>query len=210
MTPKARFLMAVLAVTVFAGLAGLYFMGTGGVSGRGPAGETGIIQGSGTPSIGGPFTLVDHTGKTVTERDFLGKFMLIYFGFTYCPDVCPTELQIMAAALQSLGPKAEQIQPVFISVDPERDTPDVLATYVKQFDPRFIGLTGTVEQVAAVSKAYRVFFRKAKDESSSADYSVDHSSIIYLMDREGKFLVFFGPGTSPDEVARKIEPYLGQ
>ena len=111
--------------------------------------------------VGGPFTLTDQDGKKVSEKDFLGKYMLVFFGYTYCPDICPTELQVMTAALDSMGPEAEKIQPVFVSVDPERDTPEVLKSYVENFGPRLVGLTGTPEEIAAVAKAYRVYYAKA-------------------------------------------------
>jgi protein SCO1/2 len=130
--------------------------------------------------------------------------MLVYFGFTFCPDVCPTELQVMAGAMEKLGDKAEKVQPVFVTVDPERDTPEALAKYVKQFDPRLMGLTGTAEQIAHVAKEYRVFYEKVKDEDGSGDYTMDHSSVVYLMGPDGGFLTFFPPATSPDQMAEKI------
>ena len=111
--------------------------------------------------VGGPFSLTDQDGRRVSEKDFLGKHMLVFFGYTYCPDICPTELQVMTAALDTLGPEAEKIQPVFVSVDPERDTPEVLKSYVENFGPRLIGLTGTPEEIAAIAKAYRVYYAKA-------------------------------------------------
>lgn len=199
-------LIAALAVAIIAAL-WLWRQGDGLVR-EGKSGVAGQVQSSGQALIGGPFTLTDQDGKTVTDADFKGKFMLIYFGFTFCPDVCPTELQVMSGALEKLGPKAADVQPIFITVDPERDTSQVLAKYVKQFDPRLIGLTGTPEQIAAAAKAYRVFYQQAKDEGSSADYTMDHSSIVYLMDREGKFLVFFPPATSPELMAEKIGSFM--
>tara|TARA_R110000824_G_scaffold118960_14_gene272075 strand:- start:196821 stop:197435 length:615 start_codon:yes stop_codon:yes gene_type:complete len=172
---------------------------------RGAVGEAGSSQGTGTPTIGGDFTLTDQDGRRVTQADFQGKYMLIYFGFTFCPDVCPTELQVMSAALQALGTDAEKVQPILITIDPERDTPDVLATYVKQFDPRLIGLTGSADEIAAVAKAYRVYYEKVKDDESSADYTMDHSSVVYLMGPDGKFLAFFPPATDPEAMAEKIK-----
>jgi protein SCO1/2 len=203
-------MVGALAVAV---LIGLYFSTRVDrlVTNEGPAGEGGAeVSSSGQALVGGPFTLTDQTGKTVTDADFRGKFMLIYFGFTFCPDVCPTELQVISGALQKLGPKADKVQPIFVTVDPERDTTEVLAKYVKQFDPRLIGLTGTPEQIAAVAKAYRVYYEKVKEEGATSpdDYTVDHSSVAYLMGPDGKFLTFFPPGVSPDQMAEKIGSYL--
>lgn len=207
-------LLAALAVAVIVGLS-LASRVDRVVENTGPDGEAGAnVQSVGKPRVGGPFTLVDQTGKTVTDKDYQGKYMLIYFGFTFCPDVCPTELQVISGALEQLGDKAAKVQPIFISVDPDRDTPQVLAKYVKQFDPRLVGLTGSAEQIAAVAKAYRVYYEKVKDEhaggakSDDGDYSVDHSSVAYLMGPNGEFLTFFPPGVSPEEMAKKIRSYL--
>ncbi|MBX3489882.1 MAG: SCO family protein [Parvibaculum sp.] len=170
--------------------------------------ETRQAQDNGAARVGGPFTLVNERGETVTEADFRGRYMLIYFGFTFCPDVCPTELQVMASAIEALGPRGENIAPVFITIDPERDTPDVMARYVALFHPRLTGLTGTPEQIAAAAKAWHVFYRKAEDASSSADYTMDHSSIVFLMGPEGEYLKLFAPGTSPDKMADDIAAFL--
>lgn len=154
--------------------------------------------------VGGPFTLVNERGETVTEADFRGRYMLIYFGFTFCPDVCPTELQVMTSAIETLGPRGERIQPVFITIDPERDTPEVMARYVSLFHPRLTGLTGSPEQVAAAAKAWHVFYRRAEDPLSSEDYTMDHSSIVFLMGPNGEYLKLFAPGTGPDKMAEDI------
>lgn len=159
---------------------------------------------TGTALVGGPFTLVDHTGKTVTEKDFLGKYALVYFGFTNCPDICPAALQTMSAALDALGPKADRITPLFITVDPERDTPERLAQYVASFHPRLVGLTGTVGQVEAAAKAYRVYFKKAEAGQEPGAYSVDHTSIIYLMDPRGAYAAHFAHGASAAEMAERL------
>lgn len=158
--------------------------------------------------VGGPFTLTDQNGKRVTEQDFRGKLMLIYFGFTYCPDVCPTALQVMAAALDKLGPKGERITPVLISVDPERDTPAQLAQYVKSFHPRLVGLTGSPQEVEAVAKAYRVYFKKVADPKSTAGYTMDHSSIVYVMGPDGQYRAHFTHATSPDVMAERLARLL--
>ena len=170
--------------------------------------DAGQVSGSGTPSIGGPFALTDQMGLRVTNEKFAGKYMLIYFGFTFCPDVCPTELQVMSGAVDALGTDGAKVQPIFVTVDPERDTPEVLARYVKQFSPRLIGLTGSPQDIAKITEEYRVYYEKVKDDSSSGDYSMDHSSIIYLMGPDGGFLTFFPPGTSPEEMAEKIKTFM--
>jgi protein SCO1/2 len=162
----------------------------------------------GIPSIGGAFTLVDHQGRTTTERDLAGKLLLVYFGFTFCPDVCPTELQTMSLALDVLGPAAEQVQPVFVSVDPERDTPVQLAEYLKSFHARFLGLTGSPEQVQAAARAYKVYYAKAKAGADDAAYSVDHTGFVYLMDRQNRYLAHFAPGTPPERMAERIRAAL--
>jgi protein SCO1 len=166
------------------------------------------VQTSGTALIGGPFTLVGAGGKTVTDRDFRGRYMLVYFGFTHCPDICPTELQIVAQALDQLGDKAKKVVPIFISVDPERDTPQVMADYVKSFGPNFVGLTGTPDQVAAAAKAYRVTYSKIENKDSPGNYSVDHSALVYVMDPEGHYVTNLPLGMSADEVTEKLKKLL--
>lgn len=158
--------------------------------------------------IGGPFTLTDHTGKRVTEQDYRGRFMLVMFGFTFCPDICPSELQLISAALDKLGPKGNRVVPIFISIDPERDTPSQLAMYVKSFHPRLIGLTGTPEEVAAAAKAYRVYAKKVTDAKSSAGYTMDHSALIYLMGPDGAYRTHFTPGTTVEALADRLAKLL--
>lgn len=162
------------------------------------------LRSVGQATVGGPFQLVDQDGKRVTEQDFRGKFMLVYFGFIYCPDVCPTALQVMAAALDKLGAKAERITPVLITVDPERDTPTQLALYVKSFHPRLVGLTGSPQEVEAAAKAYRVYFKKAPDPKSTAGYTMDHSSIVYVMGPDGQYRTHFTHTTNPDVMADRL------
>ena len=164
-------------------------------------------SGTGVALVGGPFSLVDHTGKRVSEQDFRGRFMLVFFGYTYCPDVCPTELQVMTAALDQLGPDADKIQPVFISIDPERDTPEVLASYVENFGPRLVGLTGTAEEIASVAKVYRVFYSKA-GKTGSDEYLMDHSSILYLMGPDGGFVKHFTYTTDASGLAANLNKVL--
>lgn len=159
---------------------------------------------TGSALVGGPFTLVDHTGRTVTDQTFLGRYMVVFFGFTNCPDICPTGLQVMSAALDQLGTKAEQIVPVLITIDPERDTPQVLADYVKAFHPSMVGLTGSLENIQSVAKAYRVYFKKVQSGSDPKDYSMDHTSIIYLMGRDGRFITHFTHATPVDALVTRL------
>ena len=154
--------------------------------------------------VGGPFTLTDHNGKRVTDKDFRGKFMVVFFGFTNCPDVCPTALQVMAAALDKLGANAERVTPVFISIDPEHDKPAQLASYVASFHPRLVGLTGSQAEIDAVAKAYRVYVKKVPDPKSTAGYTMDHSSIIYVMGPDGSYRAHFTHATSPDAMAERL------
>ena len=161
------------------------------------------------PTIGGPFTLVDQTGKTVNNGDLEGRLLLIFFGYTFCPDVCPNALTTMTEALDLLGATADDITPVFITVDPERDTPEQLAMYVEYFHPRLVGLTGTAEQIAKVAKAYRVYYAKAGEDGVDADdYIMDHTSITYLMDRDGTFRLHFSQGTDAETMAERIRGNL--
>lgn len=163
---------------------------------------------SGKALIGGPFTMTDHTGKTVTEKDFRGRYMLVFFGFTNCPDICPAELQVMSAAIDKLGEKAGKVVPVFVSVDPKRDSVERMASYVSNFGDRLIGLTGTREQVEEMARAFRIYYAEVKDDSTTDGYSVDHSSIAYLMGPQGEYLTHFSFGTKPDAMARRIAEYL--
>jgi len=161
----------------------------------------------GRGSVGGPFTLIDHTGKTRTDADFRGKLLLVYFGYTYCPDVCPTDLLQISMAVDKLGAAGEDVQPLFISVDPERDTPSVLAQYVSLFSARLIGLTGTPEQIQKIADAYKVYYAKYTPPDGGA-YMIDHTGFIYLMGRAGEYLGFFPPGTSADRLVEIIRPHL--
>ncbi len=158
-------------------------------------------------AVGGPFELVDHTGRTVTDKDFRGRHLLVYFGFTYCPDICPTELALIASAVDRLGEAADEVVPVFITVDPERDTPEAVAGYVELFHPRMVGLTGTPEQVARAAEAYRVYYARAETEGAT-EYLMDHSSFTYLMGPDGENLAVFPYGTAPDRMAEVIRERL--
>lgn len=160
--------------------------------------------------IGGPFSLVDHRGRAVSERDYAGRYLLIYFGYTFCPDICPTELQTMGDALDSMGEAAESVQPIFITIDPERDTVALLADYVGNFHPRLVGLTGSAEQIARAAKTYGVFYAKEPPADGAAagegkDYFMSHSSYIYLMGPDGRMRLLLRRGADPDEMARQIK-----
>jgi cytochrome oxidase Cu insertion factor (SCO1/SenC/PrrC family) len=177
---------------------------------RSPAEVMDVLMWNREP-VGGPFELTDHTGKPRTNSDFRGKLMLVYFGFTYCPDVCPTDLQAIGLALDKLGTDGDSVQPLFITVDPERDTPQHLAEYVPMFHPRLIGLTGSAEAIRKAADAYKVYYAKVDPPKGDGGYyTVDHTAFIYLMDREGNYLGFFPPGTSADRMVEIIRPRLGE
>jgi len=165
-------------------------------------------QTSGKALIGGPFTLTDTTGRQVTDKNYRGRYMLVFFGFTACPDICPAGMQLISAALDKIGAKAENVTPIFISVDPERDTPQKLAGFVKNFSPRIVGLTGTRDEIAGVAKAYKVFYEKTPNEAAPADYGMNHTSIIYLMSPDGAYVTHFTPMTSVDAMAAKLSDLL--
>jgi protein SCO1/2 len=161
----------------------------------------------GREPIGGPFALVDHTGAPRTDQDFRGKLLLIYFGFTYCSDACPIDLQSIATALDRLGPLAERVQPLFVTVEPERDTPAQLKSYVAQFHPRLIGLTGDPREVRKVLRDYKVYAAKAAPARRD-DPNIDHSSLVYLIDAAGKYVGYFPPGTAAERMVEVIRQQL--
>jgi cytochrome oxidase Cu insertion factor (SCO1/SenC/PrrC family) len=162
----------------------------------------------GQPAIGGPFTLVDQNGRTVTNESLKGKPTLIYFGYTFCPDVCPTSLLLMETAIEKLGPDAaKKVNLVFITIDPERDTQKLIKDYVGNFSPTFIGLTGTPEQVTAAARAYRVYYQKVPGKDG-APYLMDHSSIVYLLDRNGRFVTHFTHEAKAEAIAAGVERLL--
>ena len=159
--------------------------------------------------IGGPFTLTDGSGHAVSDRDLRGHYLLVYFGYTFCPDVCPTTLTAMAGALDKLGKQADRVTPVFITVDPERDTPKVVGAYVAAFSPRILGLTGTSQQIAAVAREYRVYYAKRRTGEGAGDYTMDHSSIIYLMAPDGHFIAPVAADGTASQMAADIARHLG-
>ena len=183
-------LSAVLGVSVYAGFS--LMQGRGG----------------GSVQVGGPFSLTDQSGRRVTEKDFAGKVLLVNFGYTFCPDVCPTELAAMTAAIDQLGDAAKRVQPLFITIDPTRDTVAQLALYHQNFHPSFAMLTGSEDEIARAARAYRVYYKKA-DSQSATEYLMDHSALVYLMGPDGRFLTHFTPQTTPEQMAAEILKQLG-
>jgi len=163
---------------------------------------------SGKALVGGPFELIGKDGKTVTDQDFRGRYMLVFFGYTHCPDICPAELQVMSAALEGLGSDADKVVPIFISVDPERDTPEAVNAYVENFGPNFVGLSGSPEAIAKVAKAYRVTYQKFQDEKTGDNYSVDHSALLYLMGPDGEYITHIPYGTPAAKMTETLRRYL--
>jgi len=197
-TPPHRVLYATMGL-----LLAMLLAGTGGflwLSGDG---------GNNPIAIGGPFTLQDGSGKPVTDGDFRGKYMLVYFGYTFCPDVCPTTLSAVADAIEKLGPAASRIQALFITVDPKRDTPMVVKQYAAAFGPSIEGLTGTAEQIAQVAKEYRVYYAEHRTGPGPDDYSMDHSSVLYLMSPNGAFVAPVRADQSGDEIAANLKKLMG-
>lgn len=197
--------------TLLAMTAALSLSACGPNANEGEAGRAGAtVISSGAAQIGGPFTLVDETGAVVTEAEFEGQPTLVYFGFSYCPDVCPTSLQKLGVAQERMGEAADEVQFVMVSVDPERDTPEQLAVYVTNngFPDGLRGFTGTVEQIEAMKSAYKVYSQKVPLEDSAMDYTVDHQDIIYLMGRDGKLAGYFGPRETPADIAIGVRQYL--
>ena len=204
--PKSQFAPSRfhLIFAILALIAALLVAGTAYYIASQPRGPISI----GTALVGGPFSLTDQTGRKVTDKDFRGHYMLVFFGYTYCPDICPTELQVMSAALDNLGAKADAIQPIFITFDPQRDTPEVLKQYITNFHPRLVGLTGTPEEIAVAAKAYRVFYNRLENTSGPDTYLMDHSTITYLMDKQGKFLKHFSYSTDAAALAQDLEKLI--
>eukprot|EP00798_Chlamydomonas_sp_ICE-L_P021020 gene21020-27885_t len=166
-------------------------------------------QVAGKASVGGPFDLIDTEGKKFTDRELLGEFALLYFGFTHCPDICPDEMEKVAEVVDLVEKEVGvQVPPVFISIDPQRDTPQLVKSYVAEFHPRMLGLTGEFEKVKAASKAYRVYFNKTGD--SDTDYLVDHSIIHYLIDPTGEFVTFYAKSFTAEQMAESITSNMAE
>ncbi|KAJ6516455.1 h-sco1 [Mycena sanguinolenta] len=165
----------------------------------------------GRPAVGGPFSLTTHTGATYTEKDLLGKWSMVYFGFTNCPDICPAEMDKMGLVLEAAEKEHGKIfNPVFVSVDPARDSPSRIAVYLKDFHPAFTGLVGSYEAVKAMCKAYRVYFSTPPNAKPADDYLVDHSIFVYLMDPQGRFMEAFGQTVTTDEMLEKIRAGIAE
>jgi cytochrome oxidase Cu insertion factor (SCO1/SenC/PrrC family) len=162
---------------------------------------------SGKGPVGGPFTLTDQDGARKGLSDFRGKLVLLYFGFTYCPDVCPTDLMAVGNLVRSLGPAEDQVQPVFVTLDPARDKPEVLRAYVASFHPRFVALSGTESEIRRVATSYKVYFEKVKPPGVNT-YLIDHTAYVFLLDREGKFVTLFPPGTPQERMAVMVREHL--
>ena len=198
-----------VAACVWLGLACVLFARPMAANEAAEPSPTELIEGllSGRAPVGGPFELTDQTGHRRTDLDFRGKLVVLYFGYTYCPDVCPTELQSISLALEKLGAAAEAVQPLFITVDPERDTPARLAEFVSSFHPRLIGLTGSVADIRKTAIEYRTFFLKS-GATAPGEYAVDHTGFIYLVGKDGRYLGFLPPGVAPDDIADAIRTRL--
>ena len=161
---------------------------------------------SGKGQVGGPFTLLDHTGKKRSLAEFKGKVVLIYFGYMFCPDICPTDLSNLAGLLKRLGKDSDQVQTIFITLDPERDTPELIGRYVQHFDKRILGLRGTEQQTKQVATQYKTFYEKVSLNGNQ--YVIDHTAFIYIMNRAGKYVAFFPPGTSPERMEIMVREAL--
>lgn len=164
---------------------------------------------SGKAQVGGPFTLTDQHRKRRSLSDFRGKLVLLYFGYTYCPDVCPTDLLALARLMQLMGADADQLQPVFVTLDPARDTAAVLREYAAAFDARLVALRGTEAETRRVATLYKTYYEKVP-ASGSADYVIDHTAFIYLIDRDGRYVAFFPPGTAPERMMTMVREVLAQ
>ncbi|MFG1432305.1 SCO family protein [Xanthobacter sp. V2C-8] len=174
------------------------------------AGVTALLPGQPAPTsaaaVGGPFTLVDQNGARVTEAALKGKPSLIFFGFTHCPDVCPTALYEMSEIFRALGPDADKVQAFFVTVDPERDTPEVMKSYLGSFAPQLRGLTGRPDEIETIKKEYRVYSRKVP--LTDGDYTMDHTAVVYLMDKSGAFVAPFNSKQAPEAAAEALRRYL--
>jgi protein SCO1 len=170
------------------------------VSGRDP------VPSAGAAAIGGPFSLTDQNGRTVTDKDLRGHPFLVFFGFTHCPDVCPTSLFEISEVLGRLGPDAQKVSALFVTIDPERDTPAAMKDYLSSFNPRVVGLTGDPAAIAAVAKEYRVYVKKVPLDNG--DYTMDHTALVYLMDKDGRFVTPFNLKRTPEDAAADLRRYL--
>jgi protein SCO1/2 len=157
-------------------------------------------------TVGGPFRLVDQNAKPITEQDFKGEPFLVFFGFTHCPDVCPTTLFEVSEIFRALGPDAKNLRAMFVTVDPERDTPAVMKDYLASFDPRIVGATGDIDAITAAEKSFRVYAKKVPTDGGG--YTMDHTAIVYLMSKDGRFVAPFNMKRRPEEAATELKRYL--
>lgn len=204
MTRRMKWLLRLLVAALAVNVAALVLVLTTGRVPMAPSSGTSVR--TGTALIGGPFMLTTIDGRTVTDQTYRGKWLLIYFGYTFCPDACPTALSNMSIALQTLGAEADKIQPLFITVDPKRDTARVMASYLESFDPRIVGLVGTQEQTDAIVKTYRLYVGTEKEPGDT--YLVAHSTYVYLMDPDGMFADVIEGGTPGDQMADAVRKLI--
>lgn len=212
MQQKTFFILVGVLLMVLVSVASMAF-GPFNMPGKNPAttarsatqaqGQTAGIEG-----LGGAWSLTDHHGKGVTDRDYTGRYRLMFFGFTYCPDVCPTELKRLTLVLEALGADAAAITPLFVTIDPERDSPQVLKEYLARFDERFIGLTGSVKQIEHMENIFKVY--AARTSESDPDYSMNHSALVYFIGPDDKVLQLFHSGDSPEQMAEAIRSRIQQ
>lgn len=195
--PHILSILAAAAAIVAAVVLAMQYLRSNGDSGR-----------TGVADIGGPFELLDQDGRTRTDADFRGELMLVYFGYTHCPDVCPTALNDIGFALDQLGEAGARVRPIFITLDPARDTPEHLKAYTANFHPRLTGLTGSEAAVAGAAKAYRVYYARSQQGDGEGNYLVDHSSIIFLMGTDGRYITHFSHGTPVGRMAARIRESL--
>ena len=201
LSPTRRILLSSLATLVLFGVGAIMAVAA-------PPWETADAQSS-TP-IGGPFALVGGDGRTVTDETFRGRWMLLYFGYTHCPEICPTTLSDIAEMLEKLGPLAAELQPLFVTIDPARDTPEVIAKYAAAFDPRIVGLSGSAAAIEAAAKSYHVYYRRAANSDGDDDYFMEHSAFVYLVDNNGRYATLFAPteGQGPDYMVSRIRDLM--
>jgi len=201
MSKSRNLLIGLVAFLILVG--GLVYLSSAWLSGQD---EPSLPQ----VAIGGPFALKASDGRTVTDQTYRDKWQIIYFGYTLCPDACPTALNDIAGALEKLGPEAAKVQPIFITIDPARDTPKIMGEYVKAFDPRIIGLTGSPAAIATAAREYHVYYAKVADKDAPDGYLMDHSSVIYVMrPGDGRFVATFTHDTSSDQMAERLKKLIG-
>ncbi len=203
-TSAFRTLLGRVAGAIGAGVFSLTALNPAPVAAHGEAANVAVSL----PAAGKYLAFTDHRGRAVSERDFAGKFMLVYFGYTNCPDICPTDLQVLSQAMDILGPAGKNVQPIFIAIDQQRDTPKALADYVGHFHPRLVGLTGTKAQISAAAKAYDVHAEMVQDKKESAKYFINHTALTYLIGPGGNGIATFDHGTKSDEMAAAILKHL--